>query len=331
MTPIQQKNKTYTPRNGSFRRTNNSPLDYDFIISSLENLDEELPVVTRYNGQIFFSVLEGKLYHFVNESEENEIIEDYVCLDEETVYSLVLETEDYSDVITELDELFDGIEDKTGRRCYIKPLNIMVVNDGDNWVYSGGDYRISSLSVWDTIPVTIMSVGRQVRVDSGVTGAEYYNVGEDFVLEKRYIKAAAFPETLREGVYYEIGDYLYRVTGGYAWKIAVKREREDPVVSEESYVIITNIDISSEFINHLSSAKNNIINHQLDSYNLNVVLLVGDQHVGYSCSPEFEIIDRDNISIKSMSYMRDCKIIITKICEDEEPEPDEPEEEQPGE
>lgn len=319
MTPIQQKNKTYTPRNGSFRRTNNSPLDYDFIISSLENIDEELPVVTRYNGQIFFSILEGKLYHFVNES-ENEIIEDYVCLDEETVYSLVLETEDYTNVITELDELFGDIEDKTGRRCYIKPLNIMVVNDGDSWVYSGGDYRISALSVWDTIPVTLMSVGRQVKV-----GVEYYNVGEDLVLEKRYIKAAAFPETLREGVYYEIGDYLYRVTGGYPWKIAVKRERQDdPIVSEESYVVITNIDISNEFINHLSTAKNNIINHQLDSYNLNVVLLVGDQHVGYSCSPEFEIIDRDNISIKSMSYMRDCKIIVTKICEDEEP--DEPEE-----
>lgn len=327
MTPIQQKNKTYTPHNGSFRRTNNSPLDYDFIISSLENIDEELPVVTRYNGQIFFSVLEGKLYHFVNESKDNQTIEDYVCLDEETVYSLVLETEDYTNVITELDELFGDIEDKTGRRCYIKPLNIMVVNDGDNWVYSGGDYRISSLSVWDTIPVTLMSVGRQVRVG----GVEYYNVGEDFVLEKRYIKAAAFPETLREGVYYEIGDYLYRVTGGYPWKIALKRERQDdPIVSEESYVIITNIDISNEFINHLSSAKNNIINHQLDSYNLNVVLLVGDQHVGYSCSPEFEIIDRDNISIKSMSYMRDCKIIVTKICEDEEPEPDESEE-QPGE
>ena len=326
MTPIQQKNKTYTPRNGSFRRTNNFPLDYDFIISSLENLDEELPVVTRYNGQIFFSVLEGKLYHFVNESEDNEIIEDYVCLDEETVYSLVLETEDYTNIITELDELFGDIEDKTGRRCYIKPLNIMAVNDGDSWVYGGGDYRISALSVWDTIPVTLMSVGRQVRVG----GLEYYNVGEDFVLEKRYIKAEAFPETLREGVYYEIGDYLYRVTGGYPWKIAVKRERQDPVVSEESYVTITNIDISNEFINHLSSAKNNIINHQLDSYNLNVVLLVGgDQRIGYSCSPEFELIDRDNISIKSMSYIRNCKIIVTKICEDEEP--DESEEEQSGE
>ena len=309
-TPIQQKEKDYRIIFGGFKRTKNFPLECDYIISSLVNIDDEIPVETRYNGQQFFSISENKLYHFKNQNNDGDIV-DYVCLDDETVYSIEVADEDYSNIINDLDDMFAESNDKTGLRCYVKPLNIMVVNDGVNWVYSGGDYKISSTSVWNTIPSTIKSAQKVVIVND----SDFYNVGNDLILEQRYVESNSLPEVLREGVYYKVGSYLYRVTGGYPYKIAGISRNDDPVVSTEQYVTITDVFVSNEFVNPLSTSKNNIINHQMDTINLNVLLL----HDGVSkicCFPEYEIIDRNNISIKSMANLTNCKIILTKIYED---------------
>lgn len=313
-TPIEQRKKDYRLLLGSFRRTKNTPIDYNFIISSLQNLDDEIPVKIRYNGQLFFSINENKLYRFSNQLEGETDITEYECLDDETVYSLTMETEDYTNVIQTLDDMFVDSEDKTGLRCYIKPLNIMVVNDGTNWVYNGGDYKISTVGVWDTIPVTLKSVQKVV-----IIGTDFYNVGNDYLLEQRVIVADELPsENLREGVYYVVGNYLYRVTNGYPYKIAAKSNKEssDPTTTTESYAVVTNIGISSEYYDHLSTNKNNIINHLLDTVNISVTMITSDTRVN-CCSPEFEIIDENNISIKSMSKHNNCKIIINKIYEDE--------------
>lgn len=310
--PIQQKNKDYRTIFGSFKRTKNIPLDCDYIISSLLNIDDEIPLKTRYNGQIFFSISENKLYHFTNQ-DSNGFIVDYVCLDDETVYSINVSDENYINVVSNLDDMFSDNNDKTGLRCYIKPLNIMVVNDGTNWVYSGGDYKISTTSVWNTIPTTIKSSQKVVVVN----GTDFYNVGNDLILEQKYVESNSLPEVLREGVYYKVDNYLYRVTGGYPYKIAAvsRKDSSDPVVSTEQYVVVTNIFVSNEYINPLSNTRNNIINHQMDTINLNVLLLHdGDAKV--CCFPEYEIIDRNNISIKSMANLVNCKIILTKIYED---------------
>lgn len=317
-TPIEQRKKDYRLLLGSFRRTKNTPTDYNFIISSLQNLDDEIPVKIRYNGELFFSINENKLYRFSNPLEGETDITKYECLDDETVYSLTMETEDYTNVIQTLDNMFVDSEDKTGLRCYIKPLNIMVVNDGTNWVYSGGDYKISTVGVWDTIPLTLKSVQKVVIVGTG-NDTDFYNVGNDYLLEQRVIVADELPsENLRESVYYVVGDNLYRVTNGYPYKIAAKSSKEssDPSTTTESYAVVTNIGISSEYNNHLSTNKNNVINHLLDTVNISVTMISSDTRVN-CCSPEFEIIDKNNISIKSMSKHNNCKIIINKIYEDE--------------
>ena len=313
-TPIEQRKKDYRLLLGSLRRTKNTPIDYYFIVSSLQNLDNEIPVKVRHNGEMFFSIKENKLYRFSNPLEGKTDITEYECLDDETVYSLTMEKEDYTNVIQTLDDMFVDSENKIGLRCYIKPLNIMVVNDGTNWVYSGGDYKMSTVDVWDTIPVTLKSVQKVV-----IVGTDFYNVGYDYLLEQRVIVTDTLPsENLREDVYYVVGNYLYRVTNGYPYKIGVKstKESSDPVTTTESYSVVTNIGISSEYNNHLSIAKNNIINHLLDTANISVTMIASDTRVN-CCSPEFEIIDKNNICIKSMTKHNNCKIIINKIYEDE--------------
>lgn len=317
-TPIEQRKKDYRLLLGSFRRTKNTPVDYYFLISSLQNLDIEIPVKLRHSGEMFFSIKENKLYRFSNPLEGKTDITEYECLDDETVYSLTVEKEDYTNVMRTLDDMFVGSQNKIGLRCYIKPLNIMVVNNGTSWVYGGGDYKISTVGVWDTIPVALKSVQKLVLVGAG-NNTDFYNVGRDYLLEQRVIVTDELPsENLREGVYYVVGNYLYRVTNSYPYKIGVKSSKEsyDPVTTTESYSVVTSIGVSTEYSNHLSTTKNNIINHLLDTTNISVTIIPSDARVN-CCSPEFEIIDRNNISIKSMSKHNNCKIIINKIYEDE--------------
>lgn len=295
----------------SLRRTKNQPIDYHYIISSLDAIDDEIPQSLRYYGQPFFSLLENRQYYFIKTQSNPDVIKDYVMIDN-PVRNISVSTENYTDIITTLNNTFSHTIDKTGISCYIKPLNILVNHDGNNWVYVGGDYKISTLTVWETIPLTLKSIQKIVLV-----GSEIYTVGNDYILEQKLVVVDELPTTedLRNFIYYKVGNSLYLVVDGYPYKIGLKTNKgDDPGITIEAYISpAMTIYVSSEYINHLSNDKNNIITHNLDANYVNVMIISPADSRNYSGYPDYEIIDKNSLSIKSMTRIENCQIIVTKL------------------
>ena len=125
--------QTFINQFESFYLSNNIPLDKKTKITTLNNINTELPIFHRYLGLIFFVDDIKKFYTFRNSINLPELlIADNLINNTFGIY-----VENYYDITQELNNY-----QQLGKIIFIFPLNVAFYYDGNNWKYFSGVYNI---------------------------------------------------------------------------------------------------------------------------------------------------------------------------------------------
>lgn len=202
----------------SLEVTNNIPIDIRFIVSNIENIDNEIPLNKRYPGLQFFVVnktgdeeYSGEYYSFQNDLQTvkklSEVINNlkYLTLSEEETF------EDYLDIL-------NSREYQNGETVYLTDLHILVVKDGSDWKYLSGEYYLSLLTSWRFIPE---SFKKQNVLAFSVEYNYHYLVASDLTLKKKVLVSFDYPASYNNFHYYQINGILYYYYNGL-YRVGVK-------------------------------------------------------------------------------------------------------------
>lgn len=146
----------FTNRFESFYLSNDLPLDKKTKISSLTNLDEELPLFHRYLGLIFFVSDIKKFYTFKTDINNAELLfADNIITNTFGIY-----VDLYQNILTELNNYIS-----LGKIIYVFPLNVAFYYDGTTWKYYSGIYNLRTNIDLNNLPNTLKSAGQKVTKD----------------------------------------------------------------------------------------------------------------------------------------------------------------------
>jgi len=272
-------NKSFShPLIGNFKRTKNCPIDDSWLISSISNLDTEIPEAVRYPGLYFYSLNERSFYYFETDLELP--IKDNNKLSRYIEVPLAGGIYDY----TNLDTLLSLYMTK-GQSVYISPLGLLLFYDGTNFKYGAGEYQITDQTEWDTIPSIFRFQYARVNFQ-GVLKI----VSETGELTDEVIHLESLQETFENARYYEYEGNLYYFINSVLYNLTsdvVKLYQEN-----------LSLQVSADYTDPLVTDNANIITHNLDSTKIFVQLIDYNNLV---VNATFQVIDSNNILIKSLT------------------------------
>lgn len=154
------------------KRTDAKPLDSMSVISSFDNIDTEIPVSLRYDGEIVYSINEDKFYYLKKSTTPdiwNAIPMNIEGTDVDTVIWNVRndadsEYYDYTDLSDTLNKIFENSIKSVGFRvCKIIPLNIdfYLGYDDSSKIVIGTDYYATQI-YFNKINFTSTTYGPEV-------------------------------------------------------------------------------------------------------------------------------------------------------------------------
>lgn len=220
----------------NFRLRKNIPVDTRFLISSLANLDIEIPLSLRYPGLITFIPDAtnpngaGVLYYFGNDLTTPLILDDGVYTS--SVKSLTIVSEDYTNLLADLVDY--EIE---GNIMYIQPLGIGIIYTSTGWEYFAGIYNVTDQLTYNTIPLSLLQPRKLVLL-----GGDERIINEDKTLSTKVIVVATLPGTPLEDRYYLYKGFLYITLDGVLHKLTSKIYTNDVVLVYGANEIIHNLE-----------------------------------------------------------------------------------------
>lgn len=193
----------------SLEVTNNIPIDTRFIVSNIENIDNEIPLNKRYPGLQFFVVnktgdeeYSGEYYSFQNDlqtvKKSSEVINNLK-------YLTLSEQQNFTDYLT----ILNSREYQNGETVYLTDLHILVVKDGNDWKYLSGEYYLSSISDkhdWNFIPTLFKKPN---VLAFSVKDNYHYLVADDLTLKEKVLVSSTNPVSYTNFHYYQINGILY--------------------------------------------------------------------------------------------------------------------------
>lgn len=224
---IQNSRLNVKPIPYNFGVNLNIPIDPRFIISSLDNIDTEIPLNLRYNGLIFFVVdatvndgtvetLEGLLYTF--ESDLTNPIPLYNTILRFIIHQIEIPSRDYSNI----DALLKKTYSKEGNIVTVKPLGVTYIWYDGKWQYFSGDYYVNTEAEFNTIPKAFREEETIVWIGSNSTPTKKI-ILSDKELSNPIIELTELPTNITENDrYYLINNYLYYAYNGNMFKIGDK-------------------------------------------------------------------------------------------------------------
>lgn len=204
----------------NFKIRKNIPLDSRFIISSISNIDIELPLNLRYNGLIFFvedaifgtDTVAGKLYCFEADLTTPILLSSLVT--KYLISFVTVTNNDYSNILTLLNQTYPY----PGKLVLIKPLGITVMFDGTSWKYFAGNYSVDNSTVFNTIPVSLREKNRLVIVNGNTQNIILANGS----LSPKLIVLTNNPPTIEEDRWYSINGILFYGINNTLYRVGEK-------------------------------------------------------------------------------------------------------------
>jgi hypothetical protein len=178
-TSILQDRRFVEFRSANFALRRNVPLDCRFIVSSLTNLNNEIPLNLRYNGLIFYVVSTTR-----NNGTDNVAMGQFYCFDDDLnnpqplrnklVYNYEMIFYDDTSVTNYTSNVVPVINKSyaiPGRIIWFKKLQIAIVYEGKSgndhiWRYLTGVYQVATDAIFDSLPSTWKQQSRLVLVNT---------------------------------------------------------------------------------------------------------------------------------------------------------------------
>lgn len=151
--------ETFINQIESFYLSNNLPLDKKTKISSLNNINNEIPLFHRYLGLIFFVEDIKKFYTFKNNINNPELL----ITDNLLVNTFGIYVENYFNIPQELNNF-----QQQGKIIFVFPLNVSFYYDGNNWKYFSGVYNIRTNIDLNNLNNNLKSLGAKVLKDNKI-------------------------------------------------------------------------------------------------------------------------------------------------------------------
>lgn len=296
-TSIEENQTNYLPLLNNWKRSKNIPLDQEALISSLENVNTEIRIHTRYPGQTFFSIFENSLYFF----DKNLQIRSYPK--NNFIYIVIEKTND----IYDYSQLIENLASYKMTDCsfaYIKSLNIILFYNGNEWKYYGGQYTVTNIDEWNTLDISLKETNKYVLL-----GGNLKIITSDGTLSNEIITVTELPSNPENNRYYKYLNNLYYSISGTLYKLT----------SEQTSVfsIITNISKHPYYNDTKNYDENtNVIEHSLNSDKIEVKMILNTSNPENSDTliyPIFKVIDNNNIMIYSNISLTNCIVYVENL------------------
>ena len=253
------------------------PIDCRFVISSLNNLNDDIPIAYRYIGLIFFNLEDSKFYFF--KSNVNEPIP----LDKEIKNSFNFVAETYGDAMANKDNLMNG------QIVFIKNLNANFQKLENGLRYISGDVRVTNSQDWSNIPSDAKFPGIEVTLvnsEDANQNVTYFQTHEG-TLQQVDEDLQLFPDKPVHGK-------VYKVNGKYY------------LVNNENYINIGNQKRTKQI--NIVKGKNTITN-DFNSEKISITISKN----GYKIEYDKYTITENQIVFNSKLQIDNAQIVIEKL------------------
>lgn len=268
------------------------PLDCRFIVSNLNNLDNEIPKQYRYPGLIFF-VPDTQLNIGTS---ENKIVGVYYCFENDintaiplhdlSLKYIVHQISGINDLTTIINRLNNDTYSKPGNIVDLKDIGIQVIFNGTKWQYFSGKYTLKSVEQWNDIPVDIKQPNTIVEIKPNIRKV----VTSSLELSDEIIDAGTDVNNLTENNrYYLLNGYLYYRLNGTNYQLTTK-----------TYLLV----------NHIINKGINEINHNLNTHYVSVKLYLETDGKLKNIDADIIQVDTNTINIESSIICKPCVIVI---------------------
>lgn len=169
---IKQLNR-YTTIFEGFDLWKGIPLDKRLLISSIDNVNTELPLNHRYYGILFFAKKEKTFYTFENDLQT--IVKIF------SIDNLADSNYLYEENYTLIGDKLNAIQE-TGKLITVLPLGVVFRFDGTKWVYVAGEYNFRTNIDLNNINQELKHISAPVRLngESGKVFDGQYSVVDKF-------------------------------------------------------------------------------------------------------------------------------------------------------
>ena len=147
----------FTNQIESFYLSNDLPLDKKTKISSLTNINTELPIFHRYLGLIFFTTDSKKFYTFKTDINNPELL----LADNVVTNTFGIYVDNYANIPTELNNYAI-----LGKIIFVFPLNVAYYFDGNTWQYYTGIFNIRTNIDLNNLSNNLKNKGSKVLKDN---------------------------------------------------------------------------------------------------------------------------------------------------------------------
>lgn len=279
-TSVEANKHNYKVLTENYEVSKNIPIDKRFLIDNLANLDVVIPVKKRYPGLIFFvpdakvndgtdDVVIGELYTF--ESDLTKPISLRALFGRYQVRMVTIENGDYSTLLTKLNKTFAV----PGNMVLVNPLNVVFIYNGTNWEFFKGNYNITDVAHYDTIPNTLKKPGEYVYIGNATIAKL---IKTDLTLSDVIIVSTTItPDPIMEFQYYSVNGFLYFGLNGKLWPVHQKIFTKENLVKGENRITHN---LNSIYINCKFRIYNNNNPHLPDGtlFNIDQVLTTSNKN-----------------------------------------------------
>ena len=266
-------------------RNSQNPLDPRLNISSLENINDELPINNRYRGLIFFIEDIEKLYVFL--SDLNIPIDLLTLISNGNINGIF--NSNYGNLITSL----NNTNPTLGSLITVFPLNVTFIFNGVNWQYFSGDYNVIGDVELNSIPLKLRKENKLI-----VMGTNNYIFKSDLSKSDVIISLNVFPITLENNRYYSINGILYLSLMNNLYKLSEK------FIFLEGYSL---------------GLGNNIVTHNLNSTYISALIWINNintiipTEINEILDLKVKIVDNNEINLFSEFNITGNLLIISKF------------------
>ena len=198
-------------------RNSQNPLDPRFTINSLSTIDNELLMIYRYPGLIFF--VKDINEHYLFENNLSEPISLRQLLSNKQINGII--SEDYSTLIEDLNNTTENI----GSLITVFPLGVTFILTPIGWKYHSGDYNVESTIILESIPLELRSTNKLILL--GINNITRHLFNSDLEISDEIIYLSDFPDTIELNRYYNINGIFYYSIANQLIKLSEKTQLFD--------------------------------------------------------------------------------------------------------
>lgn len=257
-------------------RNSQNPLDPRLKLSSLSNINDELPINNRYNGLIFYVNDIQKLYVFLNDLNNPISLQTLLTNGQINGINGISSgiQNDYSNLLTSL----NNTNPTLGSLVTVYPLKVTFIFNGTTWEYFSGDYNVLSDDILNSIPVSLRKENKLILL--GNTTVTKFIFKSDLTKSTEIISLNDFPSTLENNRYYSINGILYLSLMNNLWKLSEKFYFEE-----------------GKILNH----GDNIVEHKLKSTYISALIWINDieSNINEIFDLKVKIINSDIVNLPS--------------------------------